>query len=712
MKQVIIKDGKGTAMNVALPKMSEYEVLVKTAFSFVSVGTELSSVSNTGKPLWRRALENPSEVKKVFKTISAVGLNNTKGMVSGRLGDGNEVGYSSSGTVIAVGDKVKLYKIGDDVACAGAGYAMHAQYVAVPENLVTLKPRNISFEQAATVAVGSIALNAVRRTKPEQGDVILVIGLGLLGNLACQFLSNSGCRVVGVDPDASKVNLANKIRNTEAFCHQNDAERVLNYYSKGHGADGVIVAAASKSDEIVSLAFNLCRKKGRVVVVGDVGLSLKRADFYKKEIDFLIATSYGPGRYDDSYELLGQDYPYAFVRWTENRNMLLYLDLIENGAINIDFLTENIFDIEESEVAYETVKKSGSVISVLFDHHHSIDQAPQLRNYREGKHGRVNGDKVAIGIIGAGSFCRGMHLPNIKKLNALFQINAIANRTGNKARSVTEQYSANYSTTDYQEVLADEEIDAVIVSTRHNTHWKIVCDALQAGKHVFVEKPLALSKTELDAVTAAYLATPDQVLMVGYNRRFSNAIQLAREKIINRKSPLIVNYLVNAGLIAGDHWVNSPGGGGRNLGEACHMYDVFTYLTQAQYTSVTATSIGTGAGMYSWRDNFTVTISFDDGSVCNLIYTSMGSRSLHKERITVFSEGISVLIDDFKKVTFYQGDNVSEINTVGKGHLEEIKSFGETVSNGGELPIPFWQLLQASNIALDVEEQIQGITHD
>jgi predicted dehydrogenase/threonine dehydrogenase-like Zn-dependent dehydrogenase len=708
MKQVIIKDGKGMAMNVALPSISEHEILVRTAFSFVSVGTELSSVSNTGKPLWRRALENPSEVKKVFKTIRAVGLNNTKGMVFGRLGDGNEVGYSSSGTIIAVGDKIKSFKVGDDVACAGAGYAMHAQYVAVPENLVTLKPKKVSFQQAATVAVGSIALNSVRRSKPEQGDVFLVIGLGLLGNLVCQFLSNCGCRVVGVDPDSIKVNLANKIKNTEAFCQQSDAERVLNYYSKGHGADGVVVAAASKSDDIISLAFNLCRKKGRVVVVGDVGLSLKRKDFYKKEIDFFIATSYGPGRYDDSYELFGQDYPYAFVRWTENRNMLLYLDLIESGSINIDFLTENIFDIEESEVAYETVKKSESVIAILFDHHCLINESPQLRKYSVGTNYKIDGDKVGVGIIGAGSFCRGMHLPNINKLDNLFQIHAIANRTGNKARSVTDQYHAKYSTTDYQELLNDKEVDAVIITTRHNTHWKIVCDSLQAGKHVFVEKPLALSQTELDAIVDTYTKTADQVLMVGYNRRFSNAIQLAKSKIIKRKSPIIVNYLVNAGSLSGDHWVNRSGGGGRNLGEACHMYDVFTYLTEAPYTTVTATSIGNGAGMYSWRDNFTVAISFEDGSICNLIYTSMGSSNLPKERITIFSEGVSVSIDDFKKVIVYQNDNVLEVNVAGKGHLEEIKSFGDTIRSGGELPIPFWQLLQASKIALEVEDKIQG----
>lgn len=708
MKQVIIKDGKGMAMEVAIPKMSEYEVLVKTAFSFVSIGTELSSVHNTGKPLWRRAIENPSEVRKVLKTISTVGLNNTKNMVLGRLADGNEVGYSNSGTIVAVGANVKSFKIGDEVACAGAGFAMHAQYVSVPENLVTLKPKNISFEQASTVAVGSIALNAVRRSKSEQGDVVLVIGLGLIGNLVCQLLSNGGCRVVGIDPEESKVRLANSIRNVEAFCNHSDARSTLNYYTKGHGADAVIIAATSKEDDIVSIAFDLCRKKGRVVVVGDVGLSLKREDFYKKEIDFFIATSYGPGRYDDLYEQYGQDYPYAFVRWTENRNMLLYLELIESKAINIEFLTENIFGIEEAEAAYEKVKSSGKVASLLFDHHHLIDHPINLKNYRVDKLHKAKEDKVSIGIIGAGSFCRGMHLPNVGKLKDLFQINAIANRTGNKARSVADQYKAQYSTTDYQELLSDESINAVIVSTRHDSHWKIVCDSLQAGKHVFVEKPLALSLDELNEIVNTYSKTPDQVLMVGYNRRFSAALELVNQKIANRKSPLIINYIVNAGVIANDHWLNTPGGGGRNLGEACHMYDVFTYLTQSKYSKIMTSSIGSDAGMYSCQDNFTVTISFEDGSLCNLIYTSMGCRSLPKEQIQIFSEGTSISIDDFKKIKFYKGDSFSEFNLEGKGHFEEIKCFGETILDGGELPIPLWQLFQASNIALEVEDQIQG----
>lgn len=708
MKQVIIKDGKGIAIEVAIPKMSEYEILVKTAFSFVSIGTELSSVHNTGKPLWRRALENPSEVKKVLKTISTVGLNNTKDMVLGRLADGNEVGYSNSGTIVAVGANVKAFKIGDEVACAGAGFAMHAQYVSVPENLVTLKPKNISFKQAATVAVGSIALNAVRRSKPEQGDVILIIGLGLIGNLACQLFSNGGCRVVGIDPDDSKVRLANSIRNVEAFCNHSDARSTLNYYSKGHGADAVIIAAASKDDDIVSLAFELCRKKGRVVVVGDVGLSLKREDFYKKEIDFFIATSYGPGRYDDSYEHFGQDYPYAFVRWTENRNMLLYLELIESKALNIEFLTENIFGIEEAEAAYKKIKTSGKVMSVLFDHHPLIDYPNNLKNYRVGKLQKVKEDKISLGIIGAGSFCRGMHLPNIRKLKDLFQINAIANRTGNKARSIADQYKAQYSSTDYQELLSDDSIDAVIISTRHDTHWKIVCDSLKAGKHVFVEKPLALSLDELNEIVNTYSKTPEQALMVGYNRRFSPALQLVNHKIANRKSPLIINYIVNAGVIGPDHWLNKPGGGGRNLGEACHMYDVFTYLTQSKYSKVITSSIGSEAGMYSWQDNFTVTISFEDGSVCNLTYTSMGCSSLPKEQIRIFSEGKSISIDDFKKIKFYHADGISEFNLEGKGHLEEIKSFGETIRDGGDLPIPLWQMFQASNIALEVEDQIQG----
>jgi len=710
MKQVVIKKGKGMALEVPMPSISDYEVLVKTAFSFVSVGTEVSSVNNTGKPLWRRALENPAEVKKVFDTLKNIGLSNTKGIVAGRLGDGNEVGYSSSGTVVKVGSKVKLYKIGDEVACAGAGYAMHAQFVAVPENLVTLKPKKISFEQAATVAVGSIALNSVRRSQPEQGDIFLVIGLGLLGNLACQFLSNNGCRVIGIDPDITKVELAKKIKNTDAFCNIDQVKSTMDFHSKGYGADGVIIAAASKSDDIVSMAFDLCRKKGRVIVMGDVGLALKREDFYKKEIDFLISTSYGPGRYDDDYEVYGEDYPYAFVRWTENRNMLLYLDLIANGSINIDFLTKNIVSIEDSEAAYESLKKPGSAVSLLFDHH-QLSESSEIKTkiFHDATDSILAENKAVIGIIGAGSFCRGMHLPNIKKLDNIFQIHAVANRTGNKARSVVEQYKAKYSTTSYRELLDDNQINSVIISTRHDTHASIVCDSLEAGKHVFVEKPLALSSSELSKVIKTYKKHRNQILMVGYNRRFSEAVQYVKNKISDRNSPIVINYNVNAGMLAKDHWLNRLSGGGRNLGEACHMYDLMTFLTESPYRTIKASSIGSTSGMYSWRDNFGVTITFEDGSLCNFIYTSMGGASQAKEEITIFSEGASFFINDYAKVSTYLGKSIKEKKFSGKGHLEELRSFGNCINYGKKLPIPIWQLEQASKISLIVEEKIQGL---
>jgi predicted dehydrogenase len=457
------------------------------------------------------------------------------------------------------------------------------------------------------------------------------------------------------------------------------------------------------------MAFDLCRKKGRVVVLGDVGLALSREDFYKKEIDFLISTSYGPGRYDDAYEVYGEDYPYAFVRWTENRNMLLYLDLIASGSINIDFLIKNIVNIEDSEMAYESLKKPVSAVSLLFNHQLPNSSSIKTKIFTEAPNNISVKDKAVLGLIGAGSFCRGMHLPNIKKLDDIFHIYSIANRTGNKARSVADQYQAKYSTTSYKELLDDQQINAVIISTRHDTHAKIVCDSLEAGKHVFVEKPLALSPNELSEVIQTYQKQQNQVLMVGYNRRFSSAIQFVKSKISIRNSPIVINYNVNAGMISKDHWLNRSSGGGRNLGEACHMYDVFTYLTGSQYRSIEASSIGSDSGMYSWRDNFGVTITFEDGSLCNLIYTSMGGASQAKEEITIFSEGVSYFIDDYSKVFTYQNKSIKQNKFSGKGHLEELRSFGNSIKHGEKLPIPIWQLEQVSKISLIVEEKIQGL---
>ena len=318
-------------------------------------------------------------------------------------------------------------------------------------------------------------------------------------------------------------------------------------------------------------------------------------------------------------------------------------------------------------------------------------------------------NKAVIGIIGAGSFCRGMHLPNIKKLDDIFQIHAVANRTGNKARSVVEQYKAKYSTTDYRELLDDDQINSVGISTRHDTHASIVCDALEAGKHVFVEKPLALSSSELSKVINTYKKQRNKILMVGYNRRFSEAVQYVKNKISDRNSPIVINYNVNAGMLEKDHWLNRSGGGSRNLGEACHMYDVMTFLTESPYRTIKASSIGSTTGIYSWRDNFGVTITFEDGSLCNFIYTSMGGASQAKEQITIFSEGTSFFINDYAKVSTYQGKSIKEKNFSGKGHLEELRSFGGCISHGKKLPIPLWQLEQASRIALIVEEKIQGL---
>ena len=707
MKQIIISRGKGIVKTVSCPELISGQVLVRNAFSFMSVGTETSSLVNTAKPLWKRALENPPELIKLRDTISNIGFKNTKELVSGRLLDGNEIGYSSAGEIVAVSENIKSFKIGDYVACAGAGFAMHAEYVTVPENLITKKPDNVSFQQASTVALGSISLNGVRRAEPKQGEVFLVIGLGILGYLSTQILVNNGCRIIGIDLEPSKVLLANELKNVEAYTTQQNYYQAIKQATDGHGVDGVIVTASSKSDDIIKDAFKCCRKKGRVVLVGDVGLNINRADIYKKEIDFLIACSYGPGRYDNEYEIKGNDYPYAFVRWTENRNMKYYLDLIENNKINVKALTSDIFEIDDVEKAYSSTRGPKAPFAIIFNYNTSGKTDPISENYIGNISYKCNHDKLNISVLGAGSFARAMHLPNIDKLKTIYNVHSIVNRSGNKAKSVAYQYNAKYSTTEYKRVLEDNDVDIVIISTRHNLHGKITYEALLSGKNVMVEKPLCIKPKELEKIKTLSADSKIPYLLVGYNRRFSPLIQRVNKILSNRRDPILINYIVNANYLPRDNWNNDTEGGGRNIGEACHMYDIFNYLTNSKVKNISARSVNLKSNYYSWQDNFTANIAFEDGSICNLIYSTMGSQKYPKETITIFSDGRILKLDNYKKLSVHSEKSNKEYVASSKGHLEELKVFAEAINKGNEQPIPMWQLVQASEISFEVERQIQ-----
>jgi predicted dehydrogenase/threonine dehydrogenase-like Zn-dependent dehydrogenase len=704
MKQVIIKQGKATIEEVPAPKVEQGSVLVQIHHSCISIGTEMSGVKVSGTPLWKRALKQPENVKKVVQMATSQGLSKTRSVVTGKLAAGNPTGYSATGTIIEIGAGINDLQVGDRVACAGAQCAFHAQVICVPHNLCVKIPDNLGFPEASTVTLGAIALQGVRRATPTLGETFVVLGLGILGQLTAQMLKANGCRVIGIDLDKDRIQTATEL-GMDVGIHPSegdDIEHVVRL-TGGIGADGVIITAATPSDEVVSTAFKLCRKKGRVILVGDVGLNLNRADFYQKELDFFISTSYGPGRYDHVYEEQGLDYPVAYVRWTENRNMAEYLRLIATEQLNVSSLIAKTYPLEQAPQAYDALKDSSAKpLMVLL----SYPQDSKLQRTVLNPQATAAGTgKIRIAIIGAGGFAKGMHLPNLQALSEDYHIQAIVSRTGHNANATAKQFKANYASTDYVQVLNDKEVDAVLIATRHNLHAEMTLQALKAGKHVLVEKPLALNSDELQQIVTFYEQTESApILLTGFNRRFSPYARRIQEISKTRSNPMIINYRMNAGYIPLDHWVHTKEGGGRNIGEACHIYDLFTYFTNSKVVKVTAHAITPKTSHYSRHDNFVATMHFEDGSVATLTYTALGSNKYPKEQMEVYVDGKVLVMNDYKSLTIIGAATKGiQSKTMDKGQKQELEMFAQAIKQGGEWAIPLWQQVQAMEIAFEVD---------
>lgn len=710
MKQVLVRQGQARVETVPAPQVEPGTVLVRVASSCISIGTELSGLRSSGVPLWKRALKEPDKVMRVLQMVAAQGFSRTKTAVSGQLAAGGPIGYSAAGVVLEVGAGIEDLAPGDRVACAGAQCAYHAEVIRVPRNLAAQIPEAVALPAASTVTLGAIALQGVRRAQPTLGETFVVIGLGILGQITVQLLKANGCRVIGVDLDRDRMALAKRLGMDHGVDPEvgSDLDHVLRL-TGGVGADGVIITAATPSDQVVSTAFKLCRKKGRVVLVGDVGLNLNRADFYQKEIDFLISTSYGPGRYDPRYEEQGHDYPIGYVRWTENRNMQEYLRLVAEGKVQVEPLVAATYPIARAAEAYEVLKSgAGKPLMVLLDYPQG-DPEP-IRTIANPSASPAGPGKIRVAVVGAGSFAKGMHLPNLQERSDRFHLQAVMSRSGHNALATARQFGAGYATTDFQQVLADAEVDAVILATRHHLHAPMVLEALAAGKHVLVEKPLALTSAELEAIQAFYASHPEApVLLTGFNRRFSRFARRIAEVVEDRTNPMVLTYRMNAGYLPLEHWVHGPEGGGRNLGEACHIYDLFTYLTGSRVREVIARPIAPQTAHYSALDNFVVTVTFEDGSVATLTYTALGAKEHPKEQLEVFVDGKVLVLDDYKKLSIV-GAKAKGIETklIEKGQAEELDAFARVIREGGEWPIPLWQQVQATDIALRVDAQLRG----
>lgn len=687
MKQLIqnFKTGELYVDDLPVPSISEGYVLVANSFSLISAGTEKTTVSTGQASLIGKAKKRPDLVKQVIQNYKKEGLKATIEKVKTKLDSLKALGYSTAGIVLASMDTDKKFKPGDLVACAGLGYASHAEVVCVPQNLVAKVPEGVSMEDACYTTLGAIALQGVRQADPKLGDNICVIGLGLLGQITCQLLRANGCNVFGIDVSAKMVSMANETHSVTAMKREDpNLTASVENFTGGHGFDKVIITAAGQTNDPVELSGQILRKKGSVIVVGAVKMDIPRdPDFYRKELELKLSCSYGPGRYDVSYEEEGLDYPYAYVRWTEQRNMEAFLKLIASHAINLKPLTTHTFVIEDAVKAYDLVlgkiKEPFVGILIKYPEAESAKTATVKVNAAPPK-------KVNAGFIGAGSFAQSYLLPNVKAIGSL---DTVVTRNGLNAKNVAQKFGFNSASSDPDSLLKNTAINTLFIATQHDTHAQYVVQGLKNGKAVFVEKPLALSAEELNQVISAYHEAATPALMVGFNRRFADISVKAKEEFRNIGEPLVMNFRVNAGFIPRDHWTQTNTGGGRILGEICHFIDLMQFFTDSDPVKVYAECIDSQNEKLKNDDNISITIKFADGSVGNLVYTANGDKALPKEHFEIFGGNRVFIIEDFRSGLSYSNNTEKKMKTAGKGHKQEVESFMKAVESGSPMPISF-----------------------
>jgi len=695
-----------TVENFSAPQVSDHIVLVQVAYSFISSGTEVATINASQDSLVKRlVMRAPRYAAKVAESLRDNGVEGTISLVKGHLKQLLALGYSCSGQVIAVGKKVTRFSAGDYVACAGAGMASHAEFVAVPENLMVRLASDKHLKQASVTTIGAIAMQGVRRADVRFGEVVCVMGLGLIGQLTAQLLRHAGCTVIGVDIIDSRLEAAQKCGAHHVFNAQDvKLEREINFITEHYGVDATIITAGSSSGALINQAMEITRRRGTVVLVGDVKLDFDREVFYKKEIDFRISCSYGPGRYDEQYEKRGIDYPYAYVRWTENRNMQLFVRLVERDEIAIDPIIEKEFELEQAQEAY-TFLKERMPLGVVLTYSHAKEESSK-REYVpstdlipfEPPRG-----VLCVGMIGFGGFAQVKLLPIIRNQENV-HIAAVVDIDPALALNGSTQNGAQYATNMYEEVLEDNDIKMVVIATPHALHARQTIDCLKAGKAVFAEKPAACTWDELEELTALCRNNSNILYAVDFNRSFAPFITAVKEVVASRVSPLVITYRMNAGFIPPQHWIQQQGG--RIIGEACHIFELFSSLVDAPPKSVSVGVLQPSRDDVGSTDNVSVDICYADGSLCNLVYTAIGNTKLAKERMEVFFDGKSIVMDDFKKLTGY-GLPLSFNRSSGeqdKGHRTLLSLFIRAVKEGRRAPISFERIESATRISLLVDE--------
>ena len=691
MKQLTQDLDSGETRLVEVPTpMPEYgTVLIKTHRSLVSLGTERMLVEFGKANYLQKARQQPEKVKQVFQKIQSDGLKPTMQAVFRKLGEPIPLGYSNAGEVIAVGDGVNEFKIGDRVISNGH----HAEIVCVPKNLVAKIPDEVSFEEASFTVIGAIALQGIRLLNPLFGETIVVTGLGLIGLIAAQLLHAHGCRVIGLDIDDKKLSLAESWGiTTLKITPDIDPVAFIKYESQSIGADAVLITASSKSNTIISQAANMCRKRGRIVLTGVIPLNIQRSDFYEKELTFQVSCSYGPGRYDTEYEQKGLDYPISYVRWTEKRNFEAVLHALVTKKLLVKPLITEIVPLNDYLRIYGDLKNHQSIASIL-KYEASVPMDPSIM---VGYPKSFKGQKGVIGVIGAGNFTASTILPALSKLNA--EIKSIASSKGLSGTILAKKFSIQQSTTNVQSILNDPDIDTVMITTRHHLHANQVIQALKVNKNVFVEKPLGITMIELDEIASAY-QKGDASLTVGFNRRFSPFIRDAKQELGTTSAPINVIATMNAGFIPQDHWTQDMEiGGGRIIGEACHLIDLITYLTGSLVSAVVMNALGPNPSGNT--DNASILLRYQNGSQGMIQYLSNGNKAYSKERVEIYGQGRTIVIDNYRKSKYYGFKSSGMRKTQDKGHQELFRLFLQQIRNGGDPIIPFNEIMNTSRTAI------------
>jgi predicted dehydrogenase/threonine dehydrogenase-like Zn-dependent dehydrogenase len=688
MKQIVqdMKNGGTILEEVPVPQVKAGYVLIKSSRSLVSLGTERMLVEFGKANLIDKARQQPDKVKQVLDKIKTDGLQPTLEAVFNKLGQPLPLGYCNVGVVQAVGRGVSEFQVGDRVASNGN----HAEYVCVPKNLVAKIPDNVTDEQAAFTVIGSIGLEGLRLLKPELGETIVVVGLGLIGLIVAQLLRANGCRVIGVEFDQAKLDLAAQWGVIPVNPAKGDDQvKVVEELTNGIGADGVIITASAHDDSIIHNACLMSRKRGRIILVGVIGLNMRRDDFYKKELTFQVSCSYGAGRYDEDYETKGIDYPLAYVRWTEKRNFETILMSIENGGLDVDSLISEVVDLKDFDLIYGDMRKKGVIASII-----RYPSDTNSSNIVQVVTKSFEGGTGKLGIIGAGNFTTATVIPALLKCKA--NVKYISSRTnGLEAKTAAKKMGAEIATTDYTTILNDPEVNTVICTTRHDAHCRMVCETLAAGKNVFVEKPLCLNESELAEITEAYKAAPQgTTLTVGFNRRFSPfAVQM--KKLLGEGAKNIVATM-NAGFIPPEVWVHDlQVGGGRIVGEACHFIDLCSYLAGSKVISVCVNALGQNPQENT--DNMSILLRYENGSNAVINYFANGSKSYPKEKVEVFYQEKVLTLDNWRILTGYGFKGFSKMKSgMDKGHKAEFALLNDRAQNGGDALIPFESIINTT----------------